>query len=126
QWQWTQEIRWAGDVARNVSGVFRLYAFDQKLNTNPVHTEATGAALYRFLWTAPGTPADATPEAYDGQRREITSELNTVSAALFGQIDWSITDRLHLLPGLRYNYDQKDVDYVQHRSEEHTSELQSR
>src|SRR5690606_2397991 len=44
---------------------------------------------------------------------EITSELNTVSAALFGQIDWAITDRLHLMPGLRFNYDQKDVDYVQ-------------
>src|SRR5690606_36305645 len=46
-------------------------------------------------------------------RREITSELNTVSAALFGQVDWAITDRLHLLPGLRFNYDQKDVFYVQ-------------
>jgi len=111
--QWTQEIRWAGDFSSKLSGVFGLYAFDQKLNTNPVHTEATGSALYRFLWTAPNTPAAATPEAYDGQRREIMSELNTVSAALFGQLDWAITDRLHLLPGLRYNYDQKDVDYVQ-------------
>lgn len=111
--QWTQEIRWAGDLAEGLSGVFGLYAFDQKLETNPVHTEATGSALYRFLWTAPNTPAGATPEAYDGQRREITSELNTVSAALFGQLDWAITDRLHLLPGLRLNYDQKDVDYVQ-------------
>ena len=34
-----------------------------------------------------------------------------MSAALFGQIDWAITDRLHLLPGLRFNYDQKDVDF---------------
>jgi iron complex outermembrane recepter protein len=111
--QWTQEIRWAGDFSSNVSGVFGLYAFDQKLTSNPVHTEATGAALYRFLWTAPNTPAGATPAAYDGQRREITSELNTVSAALFGQIDWAITEKLHLLPGVRLNYDQKDVDYIQ-------------
>ena len=111
--QWTQEIRWAGDLSPKLSGVFGFYAFDQKLNTNPVHTEATGSALYRFLWTAPNTPAAATPEAYDGQSREITSELNTVSAALFGQVDWAITDRLHLLPGLRFNYDQKDVFYVQ-------------
>ncbi len=111
--QWTQEIRWVGDITSNVNGVVGLYGFGQKLNSNPVHTEATGAALYRFLWTAPNTPEGATPEAYDGQRREITSELNTVSAALFGQLDWAITDKLHLLPGLRLNYDQKDVDYVQ-------------
>ena len=76
-----------------------------------MHTEQAGAALYRFLWTAPNTPAAATPELFDGYTSEITSELNTVSAALFGQIDWAITDRLHLLPGLRFNYDQKDVDF---------------
>jgi iron complex outermembrane receptor protein len=110
--QVTQEIRWAGDLGETVSGVFGFFAFDQKLNTDPVHTEQAGAALYRFLWTAPNTPAAATPELFDGYTSEITSELNTVSAALFGQIDWAITDRLHLLPGLRFNYDQKDVDFA--------------
>ncbi len=111
--QWTQELRWAGDLRSNVNAVLGLYAFSQKLNTDPVHTEAAGAALYRFLWTAPDTPAAAIPEAYDGQRSETRSELRTVSAALFGQLDWAITDKLHVLPGLRVNYDQKDVDYVQ-------------
>ena len=109
--QVTQEIRWAGDLSDKVSGVFGFFAFDQKLNTDQVHTEQAGAALYRFLWTAPNTPAAATPELFDGYTSEITSELNTVSAALFGQIDWAITDRLHLLPGLRFNYDQKEVDF---------------
>jgi iron complex outermembrane receptor protein len=109
--QVTQEIRWAGDLSERVSGVFGLFAFDQKLDTDPVHTEQAGAALYRFLWTAPNTPAAATSALFDGYTSEITSELNTVSAALFGQIDWAITDRLHLLPGIRFNYDQKDVDF---------------
>jgi iron complex outermembrane recepter protein len=109
--QITQEIRWAGDLAETLSGVFGFFAFDQKLNTDPVHTEQAGAALYRFLWTAPNTPAAATPALFDGYTSEITSELNTASAALFAQLDWAITDRLHLLPGLRLNYDQKDVDF---------------
>jgi iron complex outermembrane receptor protein len=109
--QVTQEIRWAGDISGRLSGVFGLFAFDQNLVTDPVHTEQAGAALHRFLWTAPSTPAAATPELFDGYTSEITSELNTVSAALFAQIDWAITDRLHLLPGLRFNYDQKDVDF---------------
>jgi iron complex outermembrane recepter protein len=107
--QVTQEIRWAGDVASKLSGVFGFFAFDQKLNTDPVHTEQAGAAAYRFL-VAPGTPG-ATPELYDGYGSAITSELNTFSAALFGQIDWAITDRLHLMPGIRFNYDEKEVDF---------------
>jgi len=109
--QVTQEIRWAGDLSDRVSGVFGFFGFDQKLNSDPVHTEQAGADLYRFLWTAPNTPAAATSALFDGYTSEITSELNTVSAALFAQIDWAITDRLHLLPGLRFNYDQKDVDF---------------
>ena len=32
---------------------------------------------------------------------------------MFGQLEWSVTDRLRLLPGLRFNYDQKDVDFDQ-------------
>jgi iron complex outermembrane receptor protein len=44
-----------------------------------------------------------------GQTSDISS--SNVSAAAFGQIEWSMTDRLRLLPGLRFNYDQKDVDY---------------
>ena len=31
---------------------------------------------------------------------------------MFGQLDWAITNRLHVLPGLRYNYDNKEADYT--------------
>jgi iron complex outermembrane receptor protein len=109
--QITQEIRWAGDLSDTLSGVFGLFAFDQELDTNPVHTEQAGAALYRFLWTAPNAPAAATRELLDGYTSEITSELKTASAALFAQLDWAITDRLHFLPGVRFNYDEKAVDF---------------
>jgi iron complex outermembrane receptor protein len=36
-----------------------------------------------------------------------------VSAAAFGQLEISLTDRLRVLPGLRFNYDQKGVDFDQ-------------
>ena len=39
--------------------------------------------------------------------------FRNLSAAAFGQIDWAVTDRLSLLPGLRVNYDQKSVDFDQ-------------
>jgi iron complex outermembrane receptor protein len=107
--QWTQEVRWSGDFSSSLSGVFGFYAFEQAIESNPVHSEEAGADAWRFL-AAPGH-ALATSALYDGYGSAITSELNTVSAALFGQVDWAITGRLHLLPGLRLNYDQKDVNF---------------
>src|SRR5262249_51219029 len=35
------------------------------------------------------------------------------SAAVFGQIDVALTDRLRIFPGLRLNYDRKTVDFNQ-------------
>jgi iron complex outermembrane receptor protein len=40
------------------------------------------------------------------------ADIHAVSAALFGQLDWQVTDRLHILPGLRYNYDKRESNYV--------------
>jgi iron complex outermembrane receptor protein len=123
--QWTQEIRWTGDLTSNINGVFGVYAFKQKLKTDPVHSEEVGEDYFRFVWNPSGGP-NGTPDwslwgpggsivdnYFAGQRSEITSQLDTVSAAVFGQLDWAITDRLHLLPGLRYNYDKKEVDFAQ-------------
>jgi iron complex outermembrane receptor protein len=125
--QITQEIRWAGDLSDKVNAVFGFYAFDQQLNTDPVHSEAVGADYWRFVWTPPTASApNGTPDPtlygpggsivdnyYDGQESAITSQLDTVSAALFTQFDFTVGERLHLIPGLRYNYDKKEVDWQQ-------------
>jgi len=125
--QLTQEVRWAGDFSDRVSAVFGFFAFDQQLNTDPVHSEATGDDYWRFVWTPPtasapnGTPNTAlygpggsiVDNYYSGQESAITSQLDTVSAALFTQLDFTIGERLHLIPGLRYNYDKKEVDWKQ-------------
>jgi iron complex outermembrane receptor protein len=37
--------------------------------------------------------------------------LNTLSAAVFGQLDIALTNKISLMPGLRYNYDAKDVAF---------------
>ena len=70
-----------------------------------------GAAAARFL-LAP-TPNAATPGLLDGYGFNQYLKYQNVSAALFGQLEWTVTDRLRLLPGLRFNYDQKDVDFDQ-------------
>ena len=108
--QWTQEIRYAGDLSSRLSGVFGVFAIGQDLVTSPVHTEESGAAQWRFAQNST-SPLWQTPGLLDGFGIRTTSRLQSFGAAVFGQIDWAITKRLHLLPGLRYNYDQKVVDF---------------
>src|SRR5690606_28943063 len=91
--QWTQEIRWAGDLTSKISGVFGVYAFKQRLKTDPVHTEEVGEDYFRFVWNPSGGP-NGTPDwslwgpggsdvgnYFAGQRSEINSQLDTESAA---------------------------------------------
>ncbi|MFV5703815.1 TonB-dependent receptor [Flavobacterium sp. XS2P12] len=108
--QWSQEVRYAGEFSSRLSGVIGVFAIGQDLKTDPYHIEESGVAQWRFsqsttssLWETPGL--------FDGYGIRTRSTLNTFSGAVFGQLDWAITDRLHVLPGLRYNYDNKKIDY---------------
>ena len=108
--QWSQEIRYAGNINKRISGVIGLFAIGQNLKTNPYHTEESGADQWRFSqnsssdkWTTPGL--------LDGYGIHTISDLETFSGAAFAQLDWEIIDRLHLLGGIRYNYDKKKVDF---------------
>lgn len=107
---WSQEIRYSGEFSPRISGVIGLYAIGQELNTDPVHTEESGAAQWRFSQNSTN-PLWQTPGLLDGYGIRTTSKLNTFSGALFGQLDWAITERLHLLPGIRVNYDDKKIDF---------------
>lgn len=108
--QWSQELRYAGEFSSRLSGVVGVFVIGQDLKTDPVHTEESGSAQWRFsqsttsnLWKTPGL--------LDGYGIRTTSSLETFGAAVFGQLDWAITERVHLLPGVRYNYDKKAVDF---------------
>ena len=91
-----------------VAGAF---AFRQTIDSDPVFKQEQGSAAARFL-LAPSAAA-ATPGLLDGYGYNQSVKYGNTSAALFGQLAWSVTDRLRLLPGLRFNYDQKDVDFNQ-------------
>ncbi|HTN05288.1 TonB-dependent receptor [Agriterribacter sp.] len=107
---WSQEIRYAGDLSSRLSGVFGLFAIGQDLKTNPYHTEESGDAQWRFSQSTTN-PKWNTPGLFDGYGIRTTSSLNTFSGAAFGQLDFAVTERLHLLGGLRYNYDKKKVAF---------------
>jgi iron complex outermembrane receptor protein len=111
QRQWTQEVRWAGDLGERLSVVAGAFAFSQSLDSAPSFKQEQGSAAARFL-LAP-TPQAATPGLLDGYGFDQYVAFDNVSAALFAQAEWAVTDRLRLLPGERLNYDKKSVDFDQ-------------
>jgi iron complex outermembrane receptor protein len=94
-----------------LSGVFGVFAFGQTVESDPVQTEEAGAAQWRFAQSST-SPLWRTPGLFDGYGIRTVVSTNGRSEALFGQLTWSITDRLKLLPGLRFNYDEKNVDFA--------------
>ncbi|WP_353195958.1 TonB-dependent receptor [Parapedobacter defluvii] len=108
--QWSQEFRYSGTISEKVSGVVGLFGLWQDLKTDPVHTEEAGSALWRFaqnsnsdLWQTPGL--------FDNYGIRTVYGIKTTSLAAYTQIDWAITPQLHVLPGIRYNYDKKIANY---------------
>jgi len=109
QTQITQEVRYAGQITSKISGVAGVFFIDQTSQTDG--TEESGNAQWRFaqsstsaLWKTPGL--------FEGYGIKTDANIRASSAAVFGQIDWAITDFLHVLPGLRYNFDKKDAHYA--------------
>lgn len=107
---WSQEIRYAGTFSSRLSGVAGIFAIGQELKTDPFHIEESGAAQWRFSQSTT-SPLWQTPGLFEGFGIKTQSRFSNFSGAVFGQLDWVITDRLRLLPGIRYNYDDKEVDF---------------
>ncbi len=105
---WSQEVRYAGDISSKLSAVVGLFFIGQEVNING--TEESGNARWRFsrssnssLWQTPGL--------FEGYGIYTKSSIKSLSAAVFANADWEIAKGLHVLPGLRFNYDEKDVVY---------------
>ena len=104
----SQEIRYAGDINDRLSGVVGLYYIGQEVKITG--TEESGRDQWRFsqsstsaLWKTPGL--------FDGYGINTHSSIKSLSAAVFTNIDWEFADHFHVLPGIRLNYDEKDVVY---------------
>lgn len=110
--QYSQELRYAGNLSEKVSGVIGVFALSQNLKGLD-QTEEVGKDQWRFVQTG-NTGAQAlysTPGLLDGYGIRTNSTIKSLSTAVFAQVDWELINHLHILPGLRYTYDKKDVDY---------------
>lgn len=105
---WSQEIRYAGQIADRLSGIAGVFYISQEVNIHG--TEESGNAQWRFsqsstsdLWRTPGL--------FEGFGIATEASIKSTSAAVFANIDWEIIDGLHVQPGVRYNYDEKKAVY---------------
>jgi iron complex outermembrane receptor protein len=112
QHQWTEEVRYTGALPHHGNFVTGVFFFNQSLDSNPAFRQEQGSAAARFLLTP--TPAALTPGLLDGYGYNQYVTYDNISAAWFGQLEWTIAGRLRVLPGLRVNYDHKDVAFDQH------------
>ncbi|RVT77731.1 TonB-dependent receptor [Flavobacterium sufflavum] len=107
--QFTQEVRYAGEISSKLTGVGGIFFIDQEVKTKG--TEESGSAQWRFSQSTTSSKW-ATPGLFEGYGIKTNANIHSVSAAVFGQLDWEITEGLHILPGVRYNFDKKDADYA--------------
>ncbi len=105
---WSQEVRYAGELSEKLSGVVGLFYIDQEVKTNG--TEESGSAQWRFsqsstsdLWKTPGL--------FEGYSIFTTASIQSQSAAAFASIDWEFIESFHIQPGIRFNYDKKVANY---------------
>lgn len=113
---WSQELRYAGQLNSRLSGVVGLFYIDQEVKING--TEESGNAQWRFSKNTTSTAANPnddalweTPGLFEGFGISTKASIKSRSAAVFANIDWEIVDGLHVLPGVRFNYDEKQVQY---------------
>jgi iron complex outermembrane receptor protein len=111
QRQWSEEVRYAGPLTSRVNFVVGGFAFHQTIDSNPAFKQEQGSAAARFLLAPTG--AAATPGLLDGYGFNQYVQYGNTSAAIFGQAEVAVTDRLRVMPGLRFNYDEKKVDFDQ-------------
>lgn len=108
--QWSQEVRYSGDINERLNGTIGLFTFYQKLDPDGAHTLEAGSDQWRFVQNNQD-PLWETPGLLDGMKQETKPRFRNFSGAVFAQLDWKITEKLILNPGIRLNYDQKEVDF---------------
>lgn len=108
QTQFTQEVRYSGQISSKLNAVGGVFFIDQTSKTNG--TEESGSAQWRFSQSTTSEKWK-TPGLFEGYGIKTNASIHAISAAAFGQLDWEITEGLHILPGIRYNYDKKDAHY---------------
>ena len=107
QSQYTQELRYAYE-GQEVNVVVGAFAFHQKIRTSGI--QETGAAASAWLLN-PTSALSNNPAVLNGVVALNDIRLDNDSVAMFGKLNWDVTDRFTVSPGVRVNYDKKSGYY---------------
>jgi len=102
--QFTQELRLQSNESGPWSWVGGLYYSEDDIDDGTVY-ETTGAGFPPFVFGVPSNYAvlDTLGNTY---------QQNSKSEAIFGQVEWDINDQWHLTGGLRYTWEDKELNNV--------------
>lgn len=103
--QYTQELRYNYSSDR-VNAVVGAFAFKQRIDTQGFEQQGSDASR----WNLTGANAN-NPAILEGLTALNTQWLKATSLALYGQVEWKVTDQLSIQPGVRLNYDKKQGHY---------------
>lgn len=110
--QFSQELRLSGAVGRSATGTLGVFAFYQSLRPDGAHVLEAGKDQWRFVQSSQD-PLWQTPGLLDGLTQLTWPESKNLSGAIFSQLTWDVLPKLSLVPGLRLNYDDKQVSFRQ-------------
>ncbi len=105
--QYTQELRYNYE-GTNLNFVVGAFAFHQKIRTSGVQETGTAASAWLL---APSSALSNNPAVLNGVLATNDIRLDNTSLAAFGKVNWKVTDRFTVSPGIRVNYDKKDGYY---------------
>ncbi len=105
---WSQEIRYAGNFSEKLSGVIGLFYINQSVKTTG--SEVAGRDQWRFSQSSTSN-LWRTDSLFEGYGVFTNSSIKSTSAAIFANADWQALPGFFIQPGLRFNYDKKDVIY---------------
>ncbi len=108
QEQYTQEFRYAGK-AEHFDYVLGVFGFYQTIHTTG--TQRQGPAASRWLIN-PSSALSQDPSVLNGLTAANDIRLKNFSGAIFGKLNWNLTDAFTLSPGVRLNYDDKTGSYI--------------
>ncbi len=98
QKQWSQELRVATNRKAALEYVAGLYLYEQKASATSLSTFGPAAPVLASIRNTTGN---------------TFGDINSKTAAVFGNADWNLSDRLTLTGGVRYTSEKKTLAYQQ-------------
>ena len=119
--QFSQEFRLSGDVG-NFNWIGGFYYIDTTVEANNTldvkwrgdfaNILDSDPAVFGGLLAAINGPIANTSTLVDALFFDVNYEQDTQSSAVFGQVDWQLSELVKLTGGLRYTQEDRTIEYV--------------